>query len=897
MSLSLSTPLAEQLSGLARRQNQSVEQLLASLLAQADQPGLDFFDASPAMLCVADTDGRFLRVNRAFCAELGYSETDLLATPLLTLIHPDDQPGTLEALEGLRQGQPAIHFANRFRCADGSYRWLSWMCAPVDDGRVYAAAHDITQHKQLEANLKAQASAVRTILESITDAFFALDASWRFTYVNAEAARLLRTSAEALLGQVVWDAFPEAVGSEFYRQYHRVVETGAAAAFSAYYPPLATWFEVRAYPSNQGILVYFRDITARRLTEETLRQREQEFRALVENNPDLIGRVNRDMHFVYLNPALRRQLGLRPDDPLPVGPHEVNLPSATRDYLMRVASEVFASGVERWIEFEAPARDGARYYEARVVPEFGPDGAVATVLTITRNITDRRRTELALHESEMLYRAIVESQIDLVCRYCPDTTLVYVNDAYCRFFGRTRDELLGTSFLKLVSEDIHGAIRARIAQVMRNPRPEVREFPAYAASGEQRWIQWVDHGILDEHGQTVLIQAVGRDITPLKQAEAALQHKEEQYRLLFENNPIPMWVYEPVTLRFLTVNEAAVVHYGYSRAEFLRMRVTDLMLPEDQARLVTIITQLKGGRSAPLEWRQVRKDGSVVDVEVFDQDIVFEGRSARMALARDITQRRQLEEQRLYTQTLELELVKQRELAELRERFMSMVSHEFRTPLAIISSSVDIVRHYFDRLPREKVVERMADISQQVAGMTALLEDVLYILRGNAGKLTLKPETVDIVGLCGHIVENIRLTDRGQHELVYEADSAALYIEADRRLLEHIVTNLVTNAVKYSPPGTRVRMTVRALESSVLLAVEDQGIGIPPDDQPHVFQPFHRGRNAANVDGTGLGLSIVKQNVELHGGQISFHSAENQGTTFIVQLPRVVPAPAYQGAV
>jgi len=327
------------------------------------------------------------------------------------------------------------------------------------------------------------------------------------------------------------------------------------------------------------------------------------------------------------------------------------------------------------------------------------------------------------------------------------------------------------------------------------------------------------------------------------------------------------------------------------------MRVTDLLLQEDRARLVNIIAQLKSGRSASLEWRTVRRDGSIVEVEILADDIVFEGRPARLALARDVTQRRQLEEQRLYSQALELELAKQRELAELRERFMSMVSHEFRTPLAIISSSVDIVQHYFDRLPREKIVERMADIKQQVASMTALLEDVLHILRGNAGKLTLNPELVDIVSLCEHIVENIRLTDRGQHDLVYEADSAALHIEADRRLLEHIVTNLVTNAIKYSPPGTRVRVTVRALEGSVLLTVEDQGIGIPLSDQPYVFQPFHRGRNASGIDGTGLGLSIVKQNVELHGGQISFHSAENQGTTFVVQLPRTVPALAYQGAV
>jgi PAS domain S-box-containing protein len=353
-----------------------------------------------------------------------------------------------------------------------------------------------------------------------------------------------------------------------------------------------------------------------------------------------------------------------------------------------------------------------------------------------------------------------------------------------------------------------------------------------------------------------------------------------------------MWVYDPVTLRFLAVNEAAVAHYGYSRDEFFQLRVFDLSVPEERDHLVRMIAQVRPGRSAPVEWRQMRKDGTEMAMEIFGHDIVFESRPARMALARDVTQRNQLEEQRLYTQELEFELSKERELAEMRERFMSMVSHEFRTPLSIISTSVDIIERYYDRVSREKILERMADIHQQIASMSGLLEDVLTILRGNAGKVLFSPEKLDIVELCARAIENIRLTDRSQHELVFEPETPALVIEADHRLLQHIVTNLITNAVKYSPPGTRVRVIVRALEGAVLFSVEDEGIGIPPEDQPYVFQPFHRARNAATIEGTGLGLSIVKQNVELHGGHISFHSVENQGTVFAVRLPRTMPAPA-----
>lgn len=892
MTLQLSEPLEARLNELARSRGQSVEAVLEDLLAgRMPAAAPDFFDFSAEMLCIASTDGRFLRLNRAFCAALGYSEEQLLATPFIEFVHPADVPATLNALEGLRQGRTLIEFTNRHFHADGTLRWLSWTSTPLPDGRIYAVARDITRQKQLEADLVAQNNAIRTVLESITDAFFALDSNWRFTYLNTQAGILLRRDPAALMGVNVWEAFPDAVDSDFDRYYRHAAATGEVVTFVAFYEPLNTWFEVRAYPLEQGgIAVYFRDVNARLESETILHRRAQEFRALVENNPELIGRADRQMRFIYVNPALRRQLRLGPDAPAEIAANDLNLPAATREYLVRTAEHVFATGEECRIEFEVTDEHETRYYEARVVPEFGPDGAVETILTISRNISERRRIEQALRESEALYRAIVESQIDMICRYHPDTTLIYANDAYCRFFGQTREEILGTSYLPRVAPETHEPIRERIAHVLRDPRPEVRVFPAFAADGSKRWIQWVDHGIMNQNGEVVMIQAVGRDITPLKEAEAALQHREEQYRRLFENNPLPMWVYDPATLRIMAVNEAAVNQYGYSRDEFLALIVTDLSIPEDQARLARTISQLRPGMSAPRVWRQVRKDGTTMDMEVSGHDIVFEGRPARMALARDITQARQLEEQRIYTQTLEMELNKQRELAELRERFMSMVSHEFRTPLAIISTSVNIVQNYFDKLPREKFVERLDDINEQIQSMVRLLEDVLSILRGNAGKLPFQPEIVDIVALCRRTVDNIRLTDQGQHYILFETEKPSLYMEADQRLLEHIFTNLISNAVKYTVPGKRVIASITTDETSIIFTVQDEGIGIPEADQTYVFQPFHRGRNAAGINGTGLGLAIVRQNVELHGGQIMFRSVENEGTTFTVRLPRYVHA-------
>lgn len=168
MPFTLPASLAEQLSVLAQRRKQSVEQLLSDLLAQAEraEADVDFFDVSLELLCVTDRDGHLLRLNPAFCAGLGYRAADLLATPLLALVHPDDLPSALAALEGLRQGQPAAHLVSRCRCADGAYKWLSWIFASLPGGRIYAAAHDITRHKLREAELRAQANALTPLARS-----------------------------------------------------------------------------------------------------------------------------------------------------------------------------------------------------------------------------------------------------------------------------------------------------------------------------------------------------------------------------------------------------------------------------------------------------------------------------------------------------------------------------------------------------------------------------------------------------------------------------------------------------------------------------------------------------------------------------------------------------------
>lgn len=285
-----------------------------------------------------------------------------------------------------------------------------------------------------------------------------------------------------------------------------------------------------------------------------------------------------------------------------------------------------------------------------------------------------------------------------------------------------------------------------------------------------------------------------------------------------------------------------------------------------------------------------RKDGSTFPVEISLTPIEFSGEQMVLSFLVDITERKLLEAERLRLEAIQIELEKERELNMLKNRFVSMMSHEFRTPLTIIQSSLDILHRYGSRLSEEKQQDRMATIYTQIKRMTELLEDTLYFGKASAGKIVIERSAINLSAFCELLIENFRVTDDGEHQLTLVMDILPDEFMADLRMLEHILTNLVSNALKYSPAGAEVVLDVRGLASGVQFKVSDGGIGIPPEDQARIFEPFHRASNVGAVKGTGLGLAIAKHNVELHGGEIMVKSILNHGSTFIVTLPLNQPS-------
>lgn len=259
-------------------------------------------------------------------------------------------------------------------------------------------------------------------------------------------------------------------------------------------------------------------------------------------------------------------------------------------------------------------------------------------------------------------------------------------------------------------------------------------------------------------------------------------------------------------------------------------------------------------------------------------------------------------EQRVAQRTAELQqahqdvlqaLAREKELNELKTRFVNMVSHEFRTPLTTILSSAELLEHYGQRWRQEKRLKHLQRIAETTLRLTQLLDEVLLVGRAESGHLPCNPEPLDLVAFVRELMEEMRLGLGAQHILLLDLSpleqANSLPSQMDVQLLRHILTNLLSNAIKYSPAGSPVQLRLARQDDHVIIKVSDQGIGIPAQDQARLFESFHRGRNVGSLPGTGLGLHIVKRLVELHSGTVTVQSEEGQGTTVTVALPLIVP--------
>jgi PAS domain S-box-containing protein len=616
------------------------------------------------------------------------------------------------------------------------------------------------------------------------------------------------------------------------------------------------------------------------VTASALKQAEAKYRAIFENAREGIVQTTPDGQIITANPAMARILGYASADELlraapnmqsfyvdatkrPEMQHRLQAHGAVVDYEMQIRRK---EGNLIWVSADIQiVRDehGMEHYEGTV-----------------RDITKLKHAEEALRESEVHYRSLFDNMLNgyAYCRMiyaegrAVDFTYLRVNQTFETLTGLK--DVTGKNAATVIPgirESDSGLLEA-YGRVASTGVPERFEIFVKALN---LWFSISVYSPMQGH-----FVAVFDVINKRKRAEAALHESEERYRLLFEGNPLPMLLFDPETLRFLAVNESLVQHYGYSRGEFLAMKIEDLYLKEDIPALLKCVHEAGSNLNKTSEWQHRRKDGTIIQVETISSPLVFGGRDTRLVLVNDVTEKKLLEEKFLHAQRIES-----------IGMLAAGLAHDLNNVLAPIMLAAPMLRLGASN-PRDLRI--LNSLEQNAARGAGLVKQILGFAHSTTGEL--RPTQV------GHLLQDIiNIIEETFPKFITLQDEIApdlWLVQGNPLRIHQVLLNLCVNARDAMAQGgtlriaaTNVRLDRKqagALPGArhgawLVIEVSDTGTGIPPEVLAHIWDPFFTTKGVEK--GTGLGLSTVRGIVASHRGFVTVDTQPDRGTTFRVFLP------------
>lgn len=536
--------------------------------------------------------------------------------------------------------------------------------------------------------------------------------------------------------------------------------------------------------------------------------------------------------------------------------------------------------------------------------------------------------EQELKASEDKFRKFFEADLAGDYKSSLDGTLLECNAAFARILEfDSKEQALATNM-----NDIYPQSKNRnsfISKLRKEKKLELIETRLVTRKGRVIIVLENVLADFDENNKLVGFTGYMIDVTQLKLSERALKESEKNYRELFSRMQSGFAYHEiitnrlgkPVNYRFISMNQAFEKLTGLKASKIIGETVLDLMPNTEKYWIDTYGKVALTGK--PISYENYSKElgkyyrvvayspekykfATIIEdiTERIVKDKELEDNKNRLEAEVDLRTRDlqltnirlndEIAKQKNTEELLKDSLAKEKELNELKSRFISTTSHEFRTPLASVLSSTELLQKYGKKWSEDKFAEHVDRTKRAVEYLVKLLDDVLTISRTESGKINFSPELFDLKLFCQEIIKEAASNVTEKHKFIFEYKLKKKEFNLDPKLLKFILLNLVVNALKYSPAGGEVKLIVngdRQKKNNINFAISDKGIGIPEDEKPYIYDNFHRSRNSVDIPGTGLGLSIVKRSVELHHGTISLVSKLNVGTTFFVALPKQLQVP------
>lgn len=663
---------------------------------------------------------------------------------------------------------------------------------------------------------------------------------------------------------------------------------------------------------------------------DELRLSEQKFKALAENSDDLIVRFNSNYEVLYINPAVVNAIEIKNRELIGSSFENFGFNNELNDLWKNTLAEVFNEKKKKRIEFILPKNI---WIDWLLIPEFNRSGEVTNILTFGRDITNMKSVENELFRRDRLLQGVATASNRLFTLEDFDTKitnsmeaigkasnvgLVYIfENQYNSRSKKLLPKLVYSwqnnvlySSGKELQTSLYKNIRIfeAMLQQLQKGKPiagVAADFPKgvkniMEAEGIKYFINipievfgkfWGFIGFNEysfgqkwNESEIAILSTLASDIggtIARKIIENQLRSSEERLKILFDYAPEAYFMFDYNGV-FIDGNKETELTFGYAKEELIeKKQFHKVFIPEQYLAAWDRILSLcrKNIPTGPDELEIICKNGKNITIELNTYPVTIGGKQLILGAAHNISLRKKAEEEILNA------LKHSQDLNQMKSRFVSMVSHEFRTPLSTILSSLELLEFYNEKLSADEKNSHFIKITRSVDYLTDLLDDVITINKADSGRLEVKYNKYNIVEMIKQFVNELKESYVDIPNISFKPHNDVIEARIDEKLFRQIISNLVSNAIKYTSPDKKIYINLYEKENRFIFEIRDEGVGIPVESQKELFTPFYRASNIGSVPGSGLGLAITKRSVDLLKGQIEFTSRENEGSTFKVILP------------